>query len=146
MLWGLKYIYFLCCSILSPSDFILGRPDKTQLIMISFRDMVVWCPMLNVLYLLVPSNLPEAIFQKYNSPLLMAWLWSRTPGLVIMPRCISTWLTIYSTNTTGLDHTAQVAGLHFLRNTLLLLALLRAGRLHVFWNISQRCRPRCKIS
>lgn len=123
------------------SDIMLDWSDGTQLRMSSFRDMVIWYPAEIILHLPGLSNLQEAVSQKeYNSPLLVAWPWSRTrracarilpPGLVFNTALhLFNHLLVRHNGDGSFGPTGRaVCSLNFLQSPLLLLTLLRAGSL-----------------
>lgn len=137
----LNYIFFLWWTVLGASDIMLDWSDGTQLRMSSFRDMVIWYPAEIILHLPGLSNLQEAVSQKeYNSPLLVAWPWSRTrracarilpPGLVFNAALhLFNHLLVRHNGDGSFGPTGRVVcSLNFLQSPLLLLILLRAGSL-----------------
>ena len=103
-----------------------------------------------ILHLPGLSNLQEAVSQKeYNSPLLVAWPWSRTRGACvrILPPGLVINAALHLFNHLLVKHNGDgsfgptgraVCSLNFLQNPLLLLALLRAGSLLCHLVISAR--------
>lgn len=59
----------------------LGRSDKIQLMMSSSSQIVTYCLTVRSFFTCVPGSMPRALFwMACNSPLLMAWSFSRTLG------------------------------------------------------------------